>query len=175
MRFDANGRYTDFGLAEIGRNAYGAFVPEQYIDSYVAYYKLIGEGKPANWKLDTGTDLWYDDDWFMMENLEFYQNVYMNPKHNDGVQHEKWDFTKVPTREVFNLYLTYIALPHLEAKDDFRWNHLELDAWLVLKFDYTPIADKIRRGELTTYERFIEDWDARGKAIEDKLRALRGE
>ncbi len=175
MRFDANGRYTDFGLAEIRRNAYGAFVPEQYIDSYVAYYKLIGEGKPANWKLDTGTDLWYDDDWFMMENLEFYQNVYMNPKHNDGVQHEKWDFTKVPTREVFNLYLTYIALPHLKAKDDFRWNHLELDAWLVLKFDYTPIADKRRRGELTTFERFIEDWDARGKAIEDKLRALRGE
>ena len=173
LRFDGRGRYTEFGLAEIRRNGYGAFVPEQFIDAYVGYYKLIGEGKPANWKLDTGTDLWYDDDWFMMENIEFYKNVYMNPKHNDGVQHEKWDFTKVPTREVFNLYLTYLTLPHLKSKDDFRWNNPELDAWLVLKFDYTPIAEKKRREELTPYERFLEEWEERGKAIEESLAALR--
>ncbi len=173
LRFDGRGRYTEFGLVEIRRNGYGAFVPEQFIDAYVAYYKLIGEGKPANWKLDTGTDLWYEDDWFMEENIEFYKNVYMNPRHNDGVQHEKWDFTKVPPREVFTKYLVYLALPHLKAKDDYRWNNPELDAWLVLKFDYTPIAEKKRRGELTPYERFLEEWEERGKAIEESLAALR--
>lgn len=170
LRFDGSGRYTEFGLAEIRRNAYGAFVPEQYIDAYVGYYKLIGEGKPRNWKLNTGTDLWFDDDWFMMENIEFYRQVYIGLFGN-----EKWDFTKVPTREVFNLYLTYLSLPHLKSKDDFRWNNRELDAWLVLKFDYTPIADKRRREELTPYERFLEEWEERGKAIEESLAELRGE
>ncbi len=168
LRFDGSGRYNEFGLAEIRRNAYGLMVQEQFIDSYVGYYKLIGEGKPENWKLNTGTDLWFDDDWFMMENIGFYQTVY-----RDLLGNEKWDFTKVPTREVFNLYLTYIALPHLKSKDDFRWENPGLDAWLVLKFDYTPIAEKKRRGELTTYERFLEEWEERGQAIEESLAALR--
>ncbi len=170
LRFDERGRYNEFGLAEIRRNAYGVFVAEQFIDAYVGYYKLIGEGKPKNWKINTGTDLWFDDDWFMMENIEFYQAVY-----RDLLGNEKWDFTKVPTREVFNQYLTYIALPHLKSKDDFRGENPELDAWLVIKFDYTPIAEKKRRGELTAFERFIEEWDERGKAIEERLAALRGE
>lgn len=170
MRFDGKGRYTDFGLAEIRRNAYGAFVPEHYIEKYVGYYKIIGEGKPEHWKLNTGTDLWYDDDWFLIENIEFYREVY-----RDLLGNEKKDFTKVPSRAVFTQYLTYISLPHLKAKDDFRWNNREFDAWLVLKFGYTPIAEKKRREELTPYERFIEKWDERGQEIEEKLRELRGE
>ncbi len=170
IRFSPDGKYTAFGLAEIKRNAYGKFVPEQYVEAYVGYYKIIGEGKPANWKLNTGTDLWYEDDWFMMENMDFYRDVY-----RDLLGNEKWDFTKVPTREVFNQYLTYIALPHLKAKDDFRWLNRELDAWLVVKFDYTPIAEKKRREELSPYERFIEEWAERGAEIEKRLRGLRGE
>ncbi len=177
MRFDTEGKYTAFGLAEMKRNAYGEFVPIEYtdpqavgnpIEDYVAYYKIIGEGKPKNWKLDTGTDLWYEDDWFMMEHMDFYRDIY-----RDLIGNEKWDFTKVPTREVFDDYLTYIALPHLKAKDDFRWVKRELDAWLVIKFDYTPIAEKKRREDLTTRERFIEEWAERGQAIEERLKALR--
>lgn len=170
MRFTPDGKFTDFGISELTRNAYGALVPEQLVDAYVGYYKIIGEGKPKNWALNTGTDLWYEDDWYLMEHMEFYTTVYKGILGN-----EARDFTKIPTREVFNQYLTYISLPHLKAKDDYRWDNRELDAWLVLKFDYTPIDEKRRREDLTTYERFIEDWDARGKAIEDKLRTLRGE
>ena len=168
MRFTLDGKYTAFGLAEVKRDAYSKFVAEQYVNDYMGYYKIIGEGKPKNWKLDTGTDLWYEDDWFMIEHIEFYRNVY-----RDLLGNEKRDFTKVPTREVFNQYLTYLALPHLKAKDDFRWNNRELDAWLVLKYDYTPIAEKRRREELTPYERFIEEWAERGAAIEEALKALR--
>ena len=170
MRFTPDGKYTEFGISELTRNAYGALVPEQFVEAYVGYYKIIGEGKPKNWKLNSGTDLWYEDDWFLMENMGFYTSVYKGILGN-----EARDFTKIPSREVFDQYLTYISLPHLKAKDDYRWDNRELDAWLVLKFDYTPIAEKIRRAELTTYERFIEDWDLRGKAIEEKLKALRGE
>jgi len=170
MRFTPTGKYTDFGLAELRRNAYGKFVPEEYIDDYVNYYKIIGEGKPKNWERNTGTDLWYEDDWFMMEHIEFYREVYKGILGNKAK-----DFTKVPTREVFSDYLTYIALPHLKAKDDFRLRHLKLDAWLVLKFDYTPIEEKKRREELTPYERFIEKWALRGEEIEERLKELRGE
>ena len=168
MRFDDKGKYTEFGLAELRRNAYGKFVPEQYIDTYVGYYTIIGEGKPENWKLDTGTDLWYADDWFLIENIEFYREVY-----RDLMGNEKKDFTTVPSREVFSLYLRYLKLPHLKAKDDFRMAHLDLDAWLVWKFDYTPVEEKERRGDLTAYERFIEEWAERGGKIEERLKALR--
>jgi len=143
-------------------------VPDKYTEAYVGYYKIIGEGKPENWKINTGTDLWYDDDWFLIENLDFYREVYVGLLGN-----ERRDFTKIPSREVFDLYLSYIALPHLKAKDDFRWNHRDLDAWLVVKFDYTPIADKKRREALTPYERFMEEWGLRGGEIEERLEALR--
>jgi len=169
MRFDDKGKYTEFGLAELRRNAYGKFVPEQYVDTYVGYYTIIGEGKPEHWKLNTGTDLWYTDDWFLMENIEFYREVY-----RDLMGNEKKDFTKVPSRGVFNLYLTYLTKPHLAAKDEFRRDNQALDDWLVLKFDYTPVSEKDRREELTAYERFIEEWAERGGEIEERLKALRG-
>ncbi len=167
LRFE-DGKYSEFGLSELRRNAYGKFVPEAHIQAYVGYYTIIGEGKPKNWKLDNGTDLWYEDDWFMMENIEFYRNVYRGVLGNEAK-----DFTKVPTRRVFNLYLNYLALPHLAAKDEYRSEEPELDAWLVDKFGFTPVAEKKRRFGLTTYERFLEDWAERGSKIEEKLKALR--
>ena len=170
MRFDENGHYSEFGLAEVRRNAYGAFVPEQHIEAFVGYYKIIGEGKPENWKLNVGTDLWYDDDWFLIENLGFYEEVYVDLKGN-----ERLDFSKVPSREVFTQYLAYLQLPTLFAKDAFRWENRELDAWLVLKFEYTPVEEKRRRSEMTTLERFQVEWDERQKKIEEALRKLRGE
>jgi len=168
MRFTTDGKYTAFGLAEIKRDAYGKFVPEQYVGDYVGYYTIIGEGKPENWKLDTGTDLWFEDDWFMMEHMDFYRDVY-----RDLLGNEKWDFTKVPTRTVFDKYLNYLAEPHAKAKKDFRLGNLDLDAWGVIAFGWTPILEQKRREELTTYERFIEEWAERGEAIEEELKALR--
>ncbi len=170
MRFDDSGKYTEFGLAEIRRNGYGKFVPEEQVNNYVGYYKIIGEGKPKNWSFNTGTELWYEDDWFMMEHMDFYREVYRGLLGNEAM-----DFRKVPTRAVFNDYLNYLALPHLAAKDDFRAENLELDAWLVLKFGYTPIAEKKRRAGLTTRERFIEGFEERGAAIRERLKELRGE
>lgn len=170
LRFDAEGRYSDFGLAEVRRNGYGKFVPEQHIEAYVGYYKIIGEGKPENWALNTGTELWYDDDWYLMENPDFYTQVYVGLQGN-----ERKDFTKVPTRDVFTEYLAYLQQPTLFAKDAFRLGHLEFDAWLVLKFGYTPILEKRERAEMSAYERFQEEWDSRMKAIEEKLGELRGE
>ena len=153
IRFDAQGKYTEFGLAELERNAYGKFVPENFVIDYVGYYTIIGEGRPDNYEEVNKTDLWYEDDWFFMENPEFYQQVYRELLGNEAKK-----FSKVPSREVFAKYLDYLKIDSRQAKlrDDFRWNNLDLDDWLVLKFDYTSVVTKRRRAALTTGERLAE-------------------
>lgn len=161
---------TEFQIVRYRMEGLELAVPVNQVDNYVGWRKLQGEGKPGNWQVNSGTDLWYEDDWYLIEHMDFYRDIYKGLLGN-----EARDFTKVPSRVVFKEYLEYVALPHLKAKDDYRWDHRDLDAWLVLKFDYTPIAEKKRRESLTTYEQFIEVWTERGKAIEEKLKALRGE
>ena len=149
LRFDEEGNYTEFGLAELERNAYGKFVAEGFVDNYVGYYTIIGEGKPDNYEDVNGTNLWYEDDWFLVENTEFYEQVYQELLGN-----EQRDFSKLPTRAVFAKYLEYLQLSGAgKIRDDFRWNNLDLDDWLVLKFGFTPIAEQMRRAALTPGER----------------------
>ena len=85
-----------------------------------------------------------------MENLDFYEQVYKGILGND-----KRNFSKVPTSEVFAKYLEYLQIDSRQAKmrDDFRWDNLDLDDWLVLKFEYTPVTEKRRRAALTAGER----------------------
>jgi len=141
--------------------AYERGVPESHIDNYVGYHSLK---KPAE------QDLWYENDWFLMENTKFYQEVYISLLGN-----KPKDFTKVPTRAVFKKYLKYDALPHQFAKKEYRLNNPDLDAWGVIAFGWTPIEEQKRREELTPYERFIEKWALRGEEIEERLKELRGE
>ncbi|KKN45281.1 hypothetical protein LCGC14_0684670 [marine sediment metagenome] len=163
IRFDDEGKYTEFGLDELRRNAYGKFVPETLVSNYVGYYTIIGEGKPDNYEDVNKTDLWYDDDWFLRENIEFYEQVYKGILEN-----EKRDFSKVPSREIFSKYLEYLQIDARQAKlrDDFRWDNLDLDDWLVLKFDYTPVTEKRRRAAQTPREKLAE-------SIEELERRLR--
>jgi len=179
-----NKKATSFALARWERDGYKLLVPDNYIDTFVLYKKVSadGEGKPKGWKAKTKQDGWYEDDWFMQEHIDdgFYKNVYMNPDHNNGVQHDKWDFRKVPPREVFNQYLAYLNRPVGKARDDYRANHLEFDAWLVLKFDYTPIEEKKQREGFTPLERAKEDiwkqeqeWEKQLEEIEKILAGMR--
>ncbi len=148
-------------------DAYQKYVPEKYaapaakgnpVDDYVGYYKIIGEGKPVNWDAKTGTDKWFEDDWYMMEHLGFYKNVYLNPTNNDGVQHERKDFRKVPTREVFGKYLTYLQLGSPTSKKNYREANPELDEWGVLAEIWSkPISEQKRRTELSATDRALED------------------
>ena len=164
---------TAFALAMWEREAYKIFVPKEYVNTYVGWKKLQSEGKPDNWKMMTDTDLWFEDDWFMMENIDFYRNVYLGDLDKDGrPDHERLDFTKVPTRRVFEKYLIYIDLPHQGAKDEYRLANQDLDAWGVIRFDWTPVTEKERREGLTPYERLMEDYWERQQGIEEKLNAL---
>ncbi len=167
LRFNKAGKYIKFGLAEVRREAYGKFVSEDQIDNYIGYYTIIGEGKPKNLKLQSGTDLWYEDDWFLIEHMDFYKKVYLNVLGN-----ERRDFSKIPDRDVFKKYLSYIDLPHDKARDDYRRKHPDLDDWLVLKFKYTPIKEQKRREDLTTHERYLEDWDAMQSELDTLIASL---
>jgi len=118
--------------------AYDNGFSENLIDDYVEWYST--ERKD------------YEDDWWLMEHKEFYDTMYKLELWT-----EKRDFSKVPTREVYALYQTYLGLPSGNPRYDFRAKHPDLDAWLVLKFGYKPIGDRGEAGdEKTPWEEAAE-------------------
>ncbi len=79
----------------------------------------------------------YEDDWFLQDNPEFHQALV-----DTGIWKELRDFSKVPTREVNTLYVTYQGLPLGQTRLDYRAQHLNLEAWLVSALDYKPLGDR---------------------------------
>uniref|UniRef100_A0A6H1ZL88 Uncharacterized protein n=1 Tax=viral metagenome TaxID=1070528 RepID=A0A6H1ZL88_9ZZZZ len=152
--------------------AYDKRVPENQLDSYVSYYSLA---KPTDWQRQTGTSLWYEDDWWMMEHPDFYKNVYVGILGN-----ERKDYRLVPTRQVFSKYLDYLNLPEGKWRDDFRFANKDLDDWGQQKFGWIDIDEKKRREELTPLERAKEstweqeqEWKKRLKEIEEILEGVK--
>ena len=87
-----------------------------------------------------------------MEHQELYKTML-----DMGIWTEPRDFTKVPTREVYKLYQTYLGLPTGTPRLDFRAKHPELDAWLVLAKGYKPVTDRGSAGaEKTPWEELEE-------------------
>ena len=78
-------------------------------------------------------DAGYDREWYLRENKEFYQDVWLGILGN-----QKIDFDRIPTREVFDLYQVYLSLPLGSARMGYRIENPELDAWLVLSKGYKP-------------------------------------
>uniref|UniRef100_A0A6M3K9Z4 Uncharacterized protein n=1 Tax=viral metagenome TaxID=1070528 RepID=A0A6M3K9Z4_9ZZZZ len=169
LRFDNEGKYTEFGLADLERTAHDKLrkiqTDENYnglVTDYVGYYTIFNEGKGRNYEEINKTSEWYDDDWYLIEHPEFYQGVY-----KELLENQKRDFSKVPTREVFTKYLEYLKLSKAgKIRDDFRWENLDLDNWLVQKFKFVPITEQKRREALTTGEKLT-------LTIEDMIRRLK--
>ncbi len=163
-----NGKLTDFGKAEIRRNAYGMYVPDEYVDRYVDYYSLLSEGIPKDWPRDrTNNRLsWYGDEWYLKEHPAFYENVYL-----DLLENEPIDFTKTPSREVFDKYTQYVNLIEGQPRDEFRAKEYaahgkDFEDWLLLtKKITTPIWEKKRRSKLSPSERRREEMEERIKKI----------
>ncbi len=123
------------GLTEFGKQlrqleAYSKFFSESNIQNYVDYYTILDIGRPRE------QTEWYDDDWFLMENPEFYQEA------RSLLGWSRRDFKKVPTREVFALYLEYQNIDTSQGKLNFRHKHKDLEAWLVAWKGYTPVGDR---------------------------------
>jgi len=107
-------------------DAYQAYIPDSQVEDYVSYYTIVGKGKPS------GQTYWFEDDWYLLEHPEFYKTMV------DKGQWQPKDFSKVPPKDVFELYQIYDAIigspdmSRTKARQEFRRSNPRLDAWLVL-------------------------------------------
>ncbi|KKM74988.1 hypothetical protein LCGC14_1394740, partial [marine sediment metagenome] len=132
------------------RDAYSIDFPEEHLETYVNWYTDTSLDKPDNWPTNLS---WYEDDWFLIENPEFYRAML-----DKGVFTERKDFRKVPSRRVFALYSIYLNLPSGTLRLDYRRKHGDLDDWLVLSKGYKPATGQISdEEELSRWERLAKD------------------
>jgi hypothetical protein len=83
------------------------------------------------------------------------------------LENEKRDFSKVPSRDVFQKYAHYVNLTEGKPRDDYRWENPDLEEWLLLtKKVITHIKEQRRRAGLTSKEKKAEDI----KKLEDMLK-----
>jgi len=121
--------------------AYKMYVPDGLVEDYVGYYSIIAKGTPG-----------YEDDWFLMENRDFYKQVYLGIKGN-----QKADFRLVPSREVFALYQEYQESSSY-GKLNMRAFYPDLEAWLIETKKVTqPIKEKRRLAGMTPAQRAEEE------------------
>lgn len=112
----------EFKEARFRRSAYKSLIGhEEQVDNFVGYYLIIDAGKPDY------QDEWYDDDWFLMEHPQFHDTMLAL-----GIFKKRRNFEKVPSREVWQLYLIYQETPKGEPRYEMRVKYPELDAWLLI-------------------------------------------
>jgi len=163
LKIGDDGYLTEFGKAMYRREAYEKIMPEEQVENFVDFRNTI---KPDNWEDITGTDLYYEDQWFMQDNPDFYKDVYLNPKYWTD-PHTKMKFDKVPTREVFKKYVYHLTLSEGKERNDDRWDNLDLDEWLVRAFGYVSVIEQRRRASKTVGEKTVDQ-------IEELTRRLAG-
>jgi len=129
--------------------------------------------KPENWKATAKTDEWYEDDWWLQEHPEFLKAMFELYKTSDGKFGLKefdndgkpfYDFKKVPTREVFQNYLAYVRLREGAARIQYRQQHPNLDAWMLLTKKVTRLATETGKKRLTGEEKAIQKAEKEAKA-----------
>jgi len=98
------------------RQAWGVFMPEEYVDNYVEYYLLPQTG----WAQER----------YLADHLEFYYKIKEVKEWTDTIE-----FDKVPTEEVEDLYDIYINDPEVSAtantRLNFRYENPALDDWMM--------------------------------------------
>jgi hypothetical protein len=167
LRYTPDQRYkkgvlNDFGLAMIRQQGYGLFIPETFINRYTDWMELTEwQGRPLDWpKNSSGEPLtWYEDEWYLIDHPRFYEEIYCTILR-DFTPEEKAEedarLAKVPTREVFNKYAKYVLLTTNKAREDYRADNRDLDAWGQTAFGWTPITEKKRKAGLSPQERALE-------------------
>jgi hypothetical protein len=139
----------EFARARRQIEAWDVWFPDELVDTYVEYYTKFYDTE--------GTRGTYEDDWFLMEHPDFYEAM-CNPEimGNDAWDPGNRDFSKVPTREVGELYKEYQKEAKGDAREEFRRQHLDLDAWGVLALGWKPISAQGAPKVLTPMEKIFE-------------------
>jgi len=153
LRHNPDGSFSEFGHAEIMRNGYyelkGA---EQYVDEWVEYYTTPAKG--------------YAQERYLKEHQDFYKVMKATLGWTETI---KWDW--IPSEKVENLWNQYQNLPKGKRREDFRYLHLDLDAWLVTTGKVSKsIEETYRERALTPAERFIEELEKSRKEFEESLK-----
>ncbi len=141
---------------DLRMGAYKLYVPDNQIENYVAYKAVEGTAG-------------YEDDWWMMEHPDYYQEVYLNK--DIYPDHQRKDYREVPTREVYAKYLEFQKLGSTYSEDNYRWNNRDLDAWLVLTGKRKdPITEKKRQESMTPQDKLNEEVSKRLQGITELAR-----
>ncbi|KKL81836.1 hypothetical protein LCGC14_1990790, partial [marine sediment metagenome] len=135
--------------------------PKEQIETYVKWYTEADLTKPENWDEKLG---WYQDDWFLMDNPDFHQTLV-----DTGQWTELRDFAKVPTKEVFELYLVYNGLPLGQTRIDYRTQNRNLNDGLVNVKGLKPLEG---RGDKEADLSALEEIGRKARDIERRLAGL---
>lgn len=158
--------------------------PEEQIDTYVRHYTDPSLKKPEGWKDKTGTDDWYEDDWFLQENPEFHEamivlNIWEEKREKGRVISIDKYFPLVPTRKVFKKYLIYLSIPQYPAaiRKNYRIDNTDFDDWLVDAKGFIP-ADPADKKVIPDYQQriaeFTMDIDKQLEELGERIKELTG-
>ena len=128
-------------------------MPESLVQNYVEYQFMEAKG--------------YEQERYLKEHRDLYTAL---RKRNQWKSDEpKWAW--IPTKEVETLYDQYNALPNtVKTRQDFRAEHLDLDAWMVLTEKVEKsITETRRRAGISSSERLREDLAEKQSDFEKKL------
>ena len=151
---------TDFGWADLERDAHKQFFPKQQVDEYMVYYSTLLRGKPSHWLKN---ETWYEPLWYLIDHLEFY---------NTARELKDWevkDFREVPTRKVWDKYVIYKS-PAFSRQDrlDYRAQNPNLDNWMLLAGKVTKLAgDRGTGADLSEQEEEAGEFAELGETLEE--------
>lgn len=185
LRF-SGGRYTEFGLAELRRNAYKLMVPKEQVDNYVEFNRIKGEGKPRGYPQALA---YWEDSWFMLEHLDFHNNIWVKLLGNqpypttirtneDGIEYLVNKGGEVsqtpPTREIGAKYITYKKLETQIEREQFRIDNPDLDEWGVAVGIWSgTMTEKRKQLGLTEEEKARKAREERDKKFWEKMEGYR--
>ncbi|KKN31729.1 hypothetical protein LCGC14_0821140, partial [marine sediment metagenome] len=137
--------------------------PTEQIDTYVRWYTDKKLDRPDD------ADVWYEDDWFLMEHSEFYDSML-----SFGVFKERRDFRLVPMKDgkpdrvLGGKYIKYLGIKNNQsARDQFRLANPDLDEWGVSVGIWTrTMTERRRRAGRTPGEKTQEEVEERLKELE---------
>ncbi len=161
----------DFHLAKLEMDAFMLGFQPDLSPSYVKYYRLLAEGRPADW---LEQESYHEPTWTLQENPKFFAELKRLRQADDpdwGKAIERAMMT-APSRKVYGLLVGYYDRRGIKARDNYRntlvdGGETDLEDYLVNVLGRVPIAEK------NIFEVAPDPFDEIIKELEGLLKRLR--